>query len=245
MNISKVIEEFGYKPNEVKVYLATLKVEEATASGVAVRAKLSLSSTQMALEKLHKNGLVNFYVRKNRKYWVAESPGKLVQIFKNKEEKLAVALKSMDLPEKINKDKPAVKVFLGADEIKLIHDSIIQKKHNICAIVPLEGWYDLLGQDYVKDFINQRVEHQLNIRMLAPRTLESSKLKKRDERELRTSKFLPHDILIEDALFIFGNNVAIITLNEEQPTGVVIRDPATSRMLKIFFEELWGRSENE
>ena len=184
MNISKIIEQFGYKPNEVKVYLAALQVVESTVSGIATKAKLPLSSAQVAIEKLHKDGLVNFYVRKHHKYWIAE---------------------------------------------------------HIRAIVPWESWSSLLGQSYLNDFINLRVRHFLNIKMLVPKTENTLKLRERDSKELRQTKFLPDNIIVEDALFIFNDNVAIITLNERQPTGVVIEDSATTRMMSVFFEDLWER----
>jgi len=242
MNISKIIEQFGYKPNEVKVYLAALAVVESTASKIATKAELPLSSTQIAINKLHKDGLINFYIRKSHKYWVAEAPEKLIEIFKEKEEKLSLAIKDIKLSRQKKNGKPKVEVFIGSDEIKLIHDNIIQKKHHIKAIIPWEAWSNLLGRDYLKDFVNLRVEHFLNMQVLVPKTPNSLKLKIRDSKELRHTKFLPENISIEDALFIFNDSVAIITLNEQQPTGVVIEDIATTRMMTAFFEDLWERS---
>lgn len=240
MNISKIIERFGYKLNEVKVYLAALQMAESTISGIAIRVGLPLSSAQVAIEKLHKDGLVNFYIRKHRRYWVAEQPEKLVQILKEKEEELTLAIKDVKFSKK-RKDKPIVGVFIGADEIKLIHDNMIQKKCRIRAIIPWESWSNLLGLDYLNDFMDLCARHFLNLKILVPKTVDTMKLKEKDLKELRQTKFIPGNILIEDALFIFNDTVAIVILNEHQPTGVVLEDSATTRMMSLFFEDVWER----
>src|SRR3989344_8980801 len=205
MNISAVIEKLGYRPNEVKIYLAALEEVESTASGIAVKAKLPLSSAQIAIERLHKDGLMNFYSRKHRKYWTAEHPQKLMQILKEKEAGLSSVLEKIKSKERI-KGKPEVEVFIGADEIKLIHKNMLEKKRHIRAIIPWEAWSKMLGQDYLNDFINLRVKYFLNMRMLVPRTPSTLKLKNRDSKELRQTKFLPESMIIEDALFIFNDN---------------------------------------
>lgn len=247
MQVSQAIQQLGYTKNEVKVYLATLAMGECTVSEVALKVKMPRSTAQTALDQLHKDGLINFYVRKRYKYWVAEIPEKLIAMVKEKEETLVSSLKNLILHQRGKNGKPTVKVFTGADEIRLIHNIMVAAKHHISAIIPWESWTALLGREYLNDFIALRVRHFLTIRVLTPETLETRKLKNNDKKELRQIAFLPSHVKIEDALFIFGDSVAIISLNESQPTGVIIDDPATARMMKIFFEDFWrqGNAYNE
>lgn len=239
MQISKAIEQLGYKKNEVKVYLAALAIGECTVSEISAKVKMPRSTTQNVLDQLHKDGLMNFYIRKRYRYWAAEPPEKLIGMMKEKEETLTSSLKERIDHQHTKKEKPSVKVYAGADEIRLIHDSMIQAKHNILAAIPWTAWFALLGKEYLDDFIDLRARHFLTIRMLVPKTSHSIELKKKDGKELRHIKFLPESIGLEDALFVFGNSVAIISLNENQPTGIVIEDPATARMMTIFFEDFW------
>ena len=99
-----------------------------------------------------------------------------------------------------------------------------------------------MGQEYINDFIAARVRNFLKINALVPKTVSSSKLKAEDTEELRQIKFLPDDVNIENAVFIFGDNVAIITLNKSLPTGIIIEDPSTARTMNTFFQNLWERS---
>ena len=126
MKISKVIETLGYKYKEVKIYLAARTLGESKVSDISARVNMPRSSTQSLLEKLHKGGLVNFYVRKNRKYWIAEPLEKLLNIIKEKEKSLASAIKDLKLSRNEHDTKPVVKVYKDIDDLKILQASIIE-----------------------------------------------------------------------------------------------------------------------
>jgi PAS domain S-box-containing protein len=92
MQTQKVIEKLGYTPSEARVYLATLSLGEAHISSIAAKANLPRTSAQLVIDKLHKDGLVNFYVQRRYKYWVAERPERLLQIIQKREETMKEAL---------------------------------------------------------------------------------------------------------------------------------------------------------
>lgn len=243
MKISKVIEALGYKYKEVKVYLATHSLGESKVSDISNRVNMPRSSTQSLLEKLHKGGLVNFYVRKNRKYWIAEPLEKLLHTIREKEKSLVSAIKDLKLSQDNIVTKPVVKVYNGVDDLKILQASIIAAKRHIFTILPWDSWIDTMGQEYIDEFIAARVRNFLEINALVPKTTSSLKLKIEDPKELRKIKFLPNDVNIENAVFIFGDSIAIITLNKSQPTGIIIEDPSTARTMNVFFQNLWERGE--
>ncbi len=92
MQIQKVIEGLGYSPKEAKVYLATLALGEAHISDVASKLKMPRTSVQVTMDKLHEAGLVNFYVMRRYKYWVAENPEQLLAQLEKKRTTIASAL---------------------------------------------------------------------------------------------------------------------------------------------------------
>ena len=92
MQNQKVIEQLGYTPKEAKVYLASLHLGEAHISDIAAKAKMPRSSAQLIVDKLHADGLMNFYVMRRYKYWVAEKPEQLLLNLKKKEQVMAEAL---------------------------------------------------------------------------------------------------------------------------------------------------------
>ncbi len=242
MHISKAIEQLGYKSHEAKVYLAALGLGECTVSDISQKIKMPRTSVQSIVDKLHSDGLMNFYIKKRYKYWHAENPEYFLTQLKEREAALRTVLPRMSAMRKDGGSKPVVKIFNNIDDIKLIHQDMLGTKHNILAVVPWNSWVELLGLDYLDDFVETRVNHFLKIKLLVPRTPSSVKLRERDVAELRHTRFLPRRIEIEDVLFIYSDKVALISLNKKNPTGILIDDPSTSRTMKVFFDEIWNQS---
>ncbi len=92
MQYQKIIEQLGYSKNEAKVYLAALSLGEAHISDIAIAVNMPRSTAQTVVDKLHKDGLMNFYVMRRYKYWVAENPSKLLDNLRKREDVLAHAL---------------------------------------------------------------------------------------------------------------------------------------------------------
>lgn len=241
MHVSKVIEQLGYKREEARVYLAALSLGECVVSDIATKVNLPRTSVQLIVEKLHASGLMNFYVKKRYKYWTAENPEKLLINLKEKEAALRAVLPEMTALRSEAGGKPTIKVFSGLDDIKLIYEDILATKHHIVGIVPWDEWIALLGVEFMEDFIKTRAEHFLGMKLLTPKTPVSLGLRERDDKELRITRFLPKRFDIRDTFFIYGDKVAIISLNKKQPTGILIDDPETRHTMNVFFEEIWNQ----
>lgn len=92
MQNQKVIEQLGYSPNEAKIYLASLSLGEAHISDISAKVKMPRSTVQVIVERLHEAGLMNFYIMRHHKYWVAEKPERLLEIMKKREATMEAAL---------------------------------------------------------------------------------------------------------------------------------------------------------
>jgi PAS domain S-box-containing protein len=92
MQNQKVIEQLGYSPKQAKVYLASLSLGEAHISDIASKVKMPRSTVQVIVDELYKDGLMNFYVMRRYKYWVAEKPEVLLEKFQKREKAMKDAL---------------------------------------------------------------------------------------------------------------------------------------------------------
>lgn len=85
MQNQKVLERLGYSANEAKVYLVSLAMGEAHVSDISEKIKMPRSTVQVIVERLHEDGLMNFYAMRRYKYWVAEDPTILLEKLKQRE----------------------------------------------------------------------------------------------------------------------------------------------------------------
>ncbi len=242
MHIKAVIEQLGYSPKEVAVYLAALELGGSTATEIAEKAKLPRTSVNLIIEALHKRGLMNAFLKKRRRIWAAENPERLMITLKEQEAALKIVLPELQSLRHETGVKPTVRTYGGPEEIKQIMNDIIETKHHISAMLSWDDWAELLGKSYLEDFIESRYRHYLKIRLLTPKTKTSVALKTRDAAELRVTQFLPETVTINNANFIYGNKVAIISLNKKRPVGILIEDEDIQHTMEMLFESLWRES---
>ncbi|MBI2355675.1 MAG: hypothetical protein HYV13_00525 [Candidatus Doudnabacteria bacterium] len=241
MHISTVIEQLGYPPSEVRLYLAALDIGESTITDLANKVGMPRTSVQSVIEDMQNRGLMHSYIKRKRRYWVAENPEKLMILLKEREAALKSIMPELQAKRFTHGGRFVVQIYNGPTQIKLIMDDIIDTKHHISAIVSWDEWKTFLGSDFVKDFIERRVQHFLRVRLLTAQTPSSVELKKLDEQSLRHTKFLPDNAGINNSIFIYGNKLAIISINKRQPMGIVIDDLDIAHSAEILFEALWNQ----
>lgn len=242
MHIRSAIEQLGYSPHEVKVYLAALELGGSTATDIAEKAHIPRTTVNLIINSLHQKGLMNAYLQHRMKIWTAENPEKLLTRLKEHETALKIVLPEL---KSIHHDigvKPTVRTYTGAEEIKQIMNDILETKHNMLAIHSWDDWVALLGRRYMEDFIESRIRQNIHIRMLVPRTDRALEVKEKDAQELRITRLLPDSISIDNSNFIYGNKVAIISVNTKQPVGILIEDKDIRQTMEVLFESLWRQS---
>ncbi len=242
MHLRAVIEQLGYSPHEVAVYLAALELGGSTVTEIAAKAKLPRTTVNLVIRSLQKKGLMNAFLKQRRQIWAAENPEKLVIALKESEAALKIVLPELQSLRHDTGVKPTVRTYGGAQEIRQIMNDILESKHHISAMLAWDDWTNLLGASYLEDFIETRYRHYLRIRLLTPKSKAAVALKQKDNQELRITQFLPETISITNANFIYANKVAIISLNKKRPVGILIEDADIHHTMEVLFEGLWRQS---
>jgi sugar-specific transcriptional regulator TrmB len=242
MHLRAVVEQLGYSPHEVAVYLAALELGGSTVTEIATKAKLPRTTANLVIRSLQKKGLMNAFLAKRRKVWAAENPERLLIALKESEAALKIVLPELQSLRHETGVKPTVRTYGGAAEIRQIMNDIIESKHHISAILAYEDWVELLGKSYLENFIETRYRHYLRLRLLTPRSKTAIALKQKDSGELRLTQFLPESMSITNANFIYADKVAIISLNKKRPVGILIEDADIHHTMEILFENLWRQS---
>lgn len=108
MQTQKIIEQLGFSAKEAKIYLTALTLGECHVSDIAEKVKMPRTSVQVIVDKLHNSGLMNFYVMRRYKYWVAENPERLLSILKKREEMMQEALPRLISLKKENRGRKKI-----------------------------------------------------------------------------------------------------------------------------------------
>ena len=246
MQNQKVIEQLGYSSSEAKVYLASLALGSAHISDIAAKVKMPRSSVEAILHRLHEGGLMNFYVTRRYRYWVAEKPEKLVDQLRRREEVLHVAMPSLTrLHRELahTSGVPEATVYEGVKEIQYIFNDVIETKSHISACIPGEEQVELfLDTARAQDFIEARARRFLRVRVLVTNPSVMKKFVRSDTDNLISMRVLPNDIMLRSAFILYGGKVALILINEKKPMSVLIKDRGMADTFFSMFEYLWNHS---
>lgn len=236
--IHHILEQFGIGTAATTVYLASLKLGEATISEVARATHLPRSSVKRQIDLLIEKGFLNFFVQGKHKIIIAEPPEKIRQTLEDKIGNLNKALSALPKNSYHNKYHPRVFFYEGLSEIKKIYRDILAEQRPIDAITSPDDAYKILGS-FFDIFIQERLLKKIPMRLLAPTSPQAIKFKESDDKFLRKTRLLGPNVPSHIASYIYGNKVAIISLRDPNASGIVIDDPIVANAQKVLFGLLW------
>lgn len=240
MSLSSFLHSLGLDEKSQKTYFALLKLEDAPASVVAKRASLPRTTAYHHLESLVELGLATKYRQNGITRFSAENADRLKNVIENKLamlERYLPELRSISSSERLLQ-LHLFKGTLGIQQIKRGEAACREK------IVRSVGSYrDLKRVAGGRiTFTDKRVEKKIFSKCLRPRNDELLKeWIATQQRDLREVRLLPESITLSGMIYIYDDQVAIVT-PEEDGLGFVITSKTFSESLKNIFDALWAIS---
>lgn len=230
------LKEFGLTDNEVKVYIACLKLGTGLVQDIAKKANTYRTYTYEILKNLIEKGLVNYVVKNGKQYFEVSEPEKLLNILKEKEQKINRIIPDLKEIYKSSVEKPKVELYEGKEGMKTILDDIIRTGKEILVYGSTEKQMHML-EFYFPNYIKRRIEAKIHTRVITEKTAKTLDLLKREKKELRESRFIK-ETEFPTVTYVYGKKVAIISL-EKDIVGLIIENHAIVETQKQIFEILW------
>ncbi|MEA1929377.1 MAG: helix-turn-helix domain-containing protein [Patescibacteria group bacterium] len=244
--------DYGLSEKETLVYLATLKLEVATAQEIAKIADVNRSSTYVVLETLTKKGLVGISDDNSVRRYVATSPEVLAQNAKNLaskqeniKEKIVDILPELKALHKDTRNRPRVKIFEGANGImEALEDTLGCRERKIRIYSAIENVAKLLPRNYFVAYVTNRLKRKISMSGIHPDNETSRMLTKTEA--IRIDK----PLLIQDKRYKFPADLAIYDdkigymSGEGGGLAIIIESPAMAETMKNVFDLAWERAED-
>ena len=246
---TKLLERIGLTGNEIKVYIALLKLGSATAGEIIKKTELHRAGTYDTLERLMEKGIVSYVIKANRKYFEATPPNNLVNFIEKKEEDLKKEkedikrlVPELDALRFLSKETQDVTLFKGPKGIQSVLEYELEAKE----IIALGGYSEeaeglkLCLKYILPRFHKERVKRKITARFVFP---EGSR-KRADE--LKIMPYTKVRILKEKfaslaGIQIFDDYTAIMLWSKE-PMAILIRSKEIADSYRQYFEYLWKQS---
>jgi HTH-type transcriptional regulator, sugar sensing transcriptional regulator len=234
------LQDFGLNKNEAKIYLFLLKRGPSKVNDIYEGTKIQRTFIYEILKNLLEKGVVSYVVKSGVKFFEASGPEKIKDNLKEKLDLFEKYLPELKQIKAIPKEKPSVEIYEGKEGLKSILNLILKmpKESQFLAYANNDLFEKL--RFYFPNFVRQRIKNRIYAKIIQQKTKQLEESKKNDKKELRELKF--SKITFQSSVFIWKENVAFITLKEEEFMGVLIKNKVISETQKQVFEILWNVS---
>ncbi len=241
-HVTRELINLGFSNSEARVWQAALELGDADVASLARIAGMPRTSIYGTLETLISKGLLNFYVKKRRRYYVPVPPERLIAEFSAKEEAARKILPLLRAAMRKQSAAPQITLHEGVGGIQTVFRHIIETKQHFLAITSLDD-FDAIANRHFRKFVEERVSHHLRVRLITNRSDGAKKYAQRDAIELRETRVVPETFRFHTANYVFGDYVAMLSLRQTPPFAVLIHDGDIAETHRMYFELLWERAQ--
>lgn len=242
MDIS-LFKKLGFSDKSASVYLALLRLGPSSVRNLAAQCELNRGTTYDALKWLQEAGVVNYFQKDTKQYFVAENPERLRELLEGREKELTQADRELDriIPEltalhHAGGDRPVARYVEKEDIAQILEDVLEtceQSGDMVYRIYSTAGLREYLYRSF-PTFSDVRVAKGIAVRAIA--IGEGGELRGLDERKwLNTKSSTPTYIIM------YPGKTAYISLNaQDEAVGVIIENKGVYETQRQIFDALWN-----
>ncbi|MEI6511490.1 MAG: helix-turn-helix domain-containing protein [Candidatus Uhrbacteria bacterium] len=231
--ITEVLERFGLRENDRRVYLAMLSLGSSTASPIARQTGLPATTVQSIAKRLVDLGLVALSKRKSRSVYEAEDPAVLKRILERQTEEVAGIIPMLKAMRSAPTVSPKIRVYDRERAADIFHAALASESKLVYEIVSARDLQDVLGEKF--HFTKRRVAEGVRLNSLRVEANEIKKYAKPTHaRELREARFLPRELTFRCSVLFWDDTVAFFATKAEGLAWTV-----ESKTLRETYEQLF------
>lgn len=239
----ELLSDIGLSINEARVYEALLYLGEASVQKISLRSKVHRRNVYDSLAKLMEKGLASELFIKGEKNFKAINPAKLLELIKEKEERINKVLPEMQAKYSFKQEKEEAYFYRGTEGFKVYLQNILETKQTVYFIGAKAFWLDERLKHYIPRFDKER--RRLGIKFMH---LFDHEVKEQKPEILKLVgkpyKFLPKEYSSNTAIDIFGDYVVTFVgvkpgELEQEPIQFVMKSKRLADGYRKFFQFMW------
>lgn len=243
MEITPILKQLGFSEKEIKIYLCLLEAGPVSVRDLAAKSGINRGTTYDILKNLKDLGLVSYYHKATKQYFIAEDPNKLNGAVDKKladlaevKEKVSQLIPSLRSIYDKAGEKPVVKYYEGYLGIKTILTDVLetvsQLNHKEYLVFSSSTIKNHLYKAF-SNFTKQRINQKIKVKVIAVGH-EGTAADYAEIKSLTKNEGSPTYILI------YGDKVAMVSINSKnEPLGIIVEDPALAKTQKQLFNFIW------
>lgn len=241
----ELLHDIGLSINEARVYEALLNSGESSVQEISLKSKVHRRNVYDSLAKLVEKGLASEVFVKGEKNFKAINPAKLLELLKEKEERINKVLPEMQAKYSFKAEKEEAYFYRGTEGFKVYLQNILETKETVYFIGAKAFWLDPRLQHYIPLFDKERKKRGIKFVHLFDYEVKEQKpeiLKLVG----KPYKFMPKKYSSNTAIDVFGDYVVTFVgvkpgELDEEPVQFVIKSKRLADGYRKFFQLMWDK----
>jgi predicted transcriptional regulator len=236
--MKKELRGLGLTENEVDVYLALLRLEDAGISKITNQTGLHRQVCYDVLDRLMEKGFVSYVLKNGKKHFNSLEPKKIIDLIDKRKEGLENILPVLMKMTSEKEKGVSVELVKGKSVLKTIYNDIFRVMRKTKKPMYAMGITENKFLDFDPVTINQ------HIRLLKKHRMKEYLLSKQSAKYFFGGKqsnyrLLPDHMFNPNPTHVYGNRVAIIIWGNPV-YGILIKSKQMANAYKKYFKLLWG-----
>jgi len=231
-SIEKTLENVGFSPNEIKVYLTLNEYGSTKAGRISKLAKIDRSSCYNALKLLSEKGIVSYVMIGQVKWFQVAGPRRILDYIRGQLEDVEEIIPALQQKHKQHKIEGQVRLFKGLKGVRTVFLDMIRSGEDNY-VFGSEGQFSKRLPEFALQFKRMKKEKGMKTFMIC----------RKDRHELDVNsaqhRYLPSISESPAVTNIYGGKVAIIIWTDE-PEAIIIENPSAARAYKSYFDFMWN-----
>ncbi len=241
------LEKLGFSEKEAHVYIALLELGKGTVSHISRRAHIKRTTGYVILETLMHKGLASISGKKPKQEYLAEPPGKIVEIAREKLKRdQAELLRAEQLVPELTSihaqgDRPKVRFYEGTDGLIQVYEDTLTSHEPIRAYATFDDMHKALP-NYFPSYYKRRGQKGIHIRGIVPLTPAALERERHNMEETREMMLIPADkFYFSPEIDIYDNKIMIASWREK--LGIIIESEEIADAMKKIYELAWAEAQ--
>jgi sugar-specific transcriptional regulator TrmB len=236
----EVLEELGLSEAEAKVYIALLETGSTLAGPVIKKTGLHRGTTYQILQRLKQKGIVSSVIKGKKQYFEATSPERLMDVLREREEKLREILPALKAKLEASKERQEVTVYHGTKGIRTALDKALEE------LRPGGEYYDFGVSGLFRQIMGpywdlwQQRKRKYKIRSYV---IFNEEVKKNNPQLLKDyvgqARFHPREFPSITDTIIYKDTVILFIWTAKPPVAVVIKNKDNAKSYANQFRMMW------
>lgn len=253
--MKKLLYKIGLSPNEVQIYIYSLRHENTTPTLLASSLGLDRSTVYFWLKKLKDKGLISYKISKRRRYIIASNPSSsLSQLVEEQDKRAKVADKALSellpqLEKYTNGDnkiggQTRVEYYTGMEGFRRAVPIFAKSKKPIYWIGSIDFIFSIVSKDkWFKKYTTWRMNIGANSYAITDKKSVTND-KFTSPLGFRHYRFFKDGYTLPSTLALVGDTVMFAFKRGDSNEGlgvIVIHDTLVASLIYNLFQELWNR----